>query len=87
MAKKRTVRSDRTLAIAQRTGKKRTVNLVMKMRFLLDENLPSKLKSALLRLNLKIDIMQIGEENMPTLGTLACFSPSLSELHGNLWYE
>jgi hypothetical protein len=42
----------------------------MKIRFLLDENLPPKLKSALLRLNPKIDIMRVGEENIPTLGTL-----------------
>ena len=32
-----------------------------------DENLPPKLKSELLRLNPKIDIMRVGEENMPTL--------------------
>jgi hypothetical protein len=42
----------------------------MKIRFLLDENLAPKLKSALIRLNPKIDITRIGEEGMPTLGTL-----------------
>jgi hypothetical protein len=42
----------------------------MKIRFLLDENLSPKLKFAILRLNPKIDIMRVGEENMPSLGTL-----------------
>jgi len=42
----------------------------MKIRFLLDENLSPKFKSAILRLNPQIDIMRVGEVSMPPLGTL-----------------
>lgn len=42
----------------------------MKIKFLLDENLSPHLKIAVLRLNPAIDILRIGDENTPTLGTL-----------------
>ncbi|MCC3507306.1 MAG: DUF5615 family PIN-like protein [Microcoleus sp. PH2017_19_SFW_U_A] len=42
----------------------------MKIRFLLDENLPPKLKSAVLHLQPEIDILRVGDANAPTLGTL-----------------
>ncbi|PSB43232.1 hypothetical protein C7B67_24095 [filamentous cyanobacterium Phorm 6] len=42
----------------------------MKIRFLLDENLPPKLKSAVLNLQPEIDILRVGDSNAPTLGTL-----------------
>ncbi|MDJ0675181.1 MAG: DUF5615 family PIN-like protein [Calothrix sp. MO_167.B42] len=42
----------------------------MKVRFLLDENLPPRLKVALLRLNPAIDILRVGEPDAPTFGTL-----------------
>lgn len=42
----------------------------MKIRFLIDENLPPKLKNAVLRLNPEIDILRIGDTDTPPLGTL-----------------
>ncbi|HBL12939.1 MAG TPA: hypothetical protein DD379_16395 [Cyanobacteria bacterium UBA11162] len=42
----------------------------MKIRFLIDENLPPKLKTAVLRLNPAIDILRVGDPNAPPLGTL-----------------
>ncbi|MEP0885696.1 DUF5615 family PIN-like protein [Trichocoleus sp. ST-U3] len=42
----------------------------MKVRFLLDENLSSRLKVAVLRLNPVIDILRVGDPNAPQLGTL-----------------
>ena len=42
----------------------------MKPRFLLDENLPPRLKLAVLRLNSQIDILRVGDANAPALGTL-----------------
>ncbi|BAY93279.1 MULTISPECIES: DUF5615 family PIN-like protein [unclassified Tolypothrix] len=42
----------------------------MKVRFLLDENLPPRLKLAVLRLNPEIDIVRVGEDNAPATGTL-----------------
>lgn len=42
----------------------------MKIRFLLDENLPPKLKSAVLNLDPEIDILRVGDSNAPPLGTL-----------------
>lgn len=42
----------------------------MKVRFLLDENLPPKLKSAVLHLQPEIDILRVGDANAPPLGTL-----------------
>ncbi|MBD2301920.1 DUF5615 family PIN-like protein [Nostoc sp. FACHB-87] len=42
----------------------------MKIRFLLDENLPPKLKTAVLRFDPTIDILRVGEANAPPLGTL-----------------
>ncbi len=42
----------------------------MKVRFLLDENLPPRLKLAILRLNSEIDILRVGEDNAPPTGTL-----------------
>jgi hypothetical protein len=42
----------------------------MKVRFLLDENLPPRLKMALLRLNPAIDILCVGEPDAPPYGTL-----------------
>ena len=42
----------------------------MKIKFLLDENLSPRLKIAVLRLNPDIDILRIGDENTPKLGTL-----------------
>lgn len=42
----------------------------MKIRFLLDENLSPKLKSAVLRLNPEIDIVRVGDPEAPLLGTL-----------------
>ncbi|NJM73738.1 MAG: DUF5615 family PIN-like protein [Scytonema sp. RU_4_4] len=41
----------------------------MKVRFLLDENLPPRLKVAVLRLNPGIDILRVGEPDAPQLGT------------------
>jgi hypothetical protein len=37
----------------------------MKPRFLLDENLPPRLKLAILRLNTEIDILRVGDLNAP----------------------
>lgn len=42
----------------------------MKIRFLIDENLPPKLQSAVLRLNPGIDILRVGDPDTPPLGTL-----------------
>jgi hypothetical protein len=42
----------------------------MKVRFLLDENLPPRLKLAVFRLNPEIDILRVGDEATPSLGTL-----------------
>lgn len=42
----------------------------MKIRFLLDENLSTKLKIAVLRLNPVIDILRVGDSDAPSLGTL-----------------
>lgn len=42
----------------------------MKIRFLLDENLTPKLKAALLRLDPTIDVVRVGDDQAPPLGTL-----------------
>ena len=42
----------------------------MKLRFLLDENLPAKLKTALRRRYPTIDVLRVGDEGAPQLGTL-----------------
>jgi hypothetical protein len=42
----------------------------LKVRFLLDENLPPRLKTALLRLNPQIDVTRVGEPSAPPTGTL-----------------
>ncbi|MFQ5592841.1 MAG: hypothetical protein ACE5HA_01695 [Anaerolineae bacterium] len=42
----------------------------MKVRFLLDENQPPRLKTALLRLDPAIDVLRVGELGAPPLGTL-----------------
>lgn len=42
----------------------------MKLRFLLDENEPPRLKAALLRLNPNIDVLRVGDAGTPPLGTL-----------------
>lgn len=42
----------------------------MKVRFLLDENLTPRLKTAVLRLNPQIDIVRIGDPNTLSLGSL-----------------
>ena len=42
----------------------------MKIRFLIDENLPPKLKSSILRLNPGIDVLRIGDADAPPFGTL-----------------
>jgi hypothetical protein len=42
----------------------------MKVKFILDENLSPRLKIAVLRLNPEIDILRVGDENAPKLGTL-----------------
>jgi hypothetical protein len=42
----------------------------VKIRFLLDENLPPKLKTAVFRLNPAIDILRVGDPDAPPLGTL-----------------
>ena len=41
----------------------------MKVRFLLDENLPPRIKLAVARLNPNIDILRVGDPDPPTLGT------------------
>jgi Domain of unknown function (DUF5615) len=42
----------------------------LKVRFLLDENLLPRLKTALLRLNPQIDVTHVGEPSAPPTGTL-----------------
>jgi len=42
----------------------------MKLRFLLDENLPAKLKRAIIRRYPAIDVLRVGDEGVPPLGTL-----------------
>ena len=42
----------------------------MKVRFLLDENLPPRLKVAILRFNPAIDVLRVGAPDTPPLGTL-----------------
>ena len=42
----------------------------MKVCFLLDENLTTRLKIAALRFNSEIDILRVGDLNAPQLGTL-----------------
>ena len=41
---------------------------LVKIRFLLDENLPPRLKTALLRLNAEIDVLRVGDPGVPDLG-------------------
>ena len=41
----------------------------MKIRFLLDENLPPRIKLAVERLNPAIDILRVGDPGTPTLST------------------
>lgn len=41
----------------------------MKVRFLIDENLPPRLKTSLLRLNPDIDVVRVGEPETPAYGT------------------
>jgi hypothetical protein len=41
----------------------------MKIRFLLDENQPPRLKTALLRLDPAIDVLRVGDPEAPSLGT------------------
>nr|WP_199339621.1 DUF5615 family PIN-like protein [Nostoc sp. FACHB-892] len=43
---------------------------MVKVRFLLDENLSPKLKTSVLRLNPAIDILRVGDAEAPPLGTL-----------------
>ncbi len=42
----------------------------MKLRYLLDENISPKMKTALLRLSADMDVLRIGEADAPSLGTL-----------------
>ena len=42
----------------------------MKVCFLLDENLPPRLKAALRRYDPAIDVLRVGDEGAPPLGTL-----------------
>ncbi len=42
----------------------------MKIRFLIDENLSPRLKQALLRLNLNIDVLRVGDDGAAEFGTL-----------------
>lgn len=42
----------------------------MKVRFLLDENLSPRLKLALQRLDTDVDVLRVGDEGAPSLGTL-----------------
>jgi len=42
----------------------------VKVRFLLDENLPPRLKVAILRFNPAIDVLRVGDPETPPLGTL-----------------
>jgi len=39
----------------------------MKLRFLLDENLPAKLKTAIIRRYPAIDVLRVGDEGVPSL--------------------
>jgi len=41
----------------------------MKVRFLLDENMPPRLKIALLRLGPTIEVLRVGDSGAPPLGT------------------
>ncbi len=41
----------------------------MKISYLLDENLSPRIKLAILRHNNEIDILRVGDENAPSLGT------------------
>ncbi|MCP4106283.1 MAG: hypothetical protein GY749_12210 [Desulfobacteraceae bacterium] len=41
----------------------------MKICYLLDENLSPRIKLAILRYNKEIDILRVGDENAPSLGT------------------
>ncbi|NJL20983.1 MAG: DUF5615 family PIN-like protein [Leptolyngbyaceae cyanobacterium SM1_3_5] len=41
----------------------------MKVCFLLDENLPPRLKTAVLRLNPSVDVLRVGEATAPSFGT------------------
>lgn len=41
----------------------------MKVRYLLDENLSPRLKTALARLNAAIDVLRVGDDGAPPLGT------------------
>ena len=40
----------------------------MKVRFLLDENISPRIKTALLRLNPTIDVLRVGDSSAPSLG-------------------
>lgn len=42
----------------------------MNIRFLIDENLPPRLTTALRRLDPTINVLRVGDEEAPTLGTL-----------------
>jgi len=42
----------------------------MKIRFLLDENLPPRIEGALRDLDAQIDVIRVGDPGTPTLGTL-----------------
>lgn len=42
----------------------------MNIRFLLDENIPPKLKTALMRRCPTVDVLRVGDANAPPLGTL-----------------
>jgi hypothetical protein len=42
----------------------------MKLRFLIDENPPPKLKTAIIRRYPDIDVLRVGDEGAPPLGTL-----------------
>ncbi len=41
----------------------------MKIRFLLDENISPRLKIALRRLDMEMDVLRVGDEGAPVLGT------------------
>jgi hypothetical protein len=65
----------------------------VKVRFLLDENLPPRLKLAILRLNSEIDILRVGARNMQNYDLLkevsSFFSISNSDALSiiNRWVE
>jgi predicted nuclease of predicted toxin-antitoxin system len=42
----------------------------MKIRFLLDENLPPRIEDVLRDLDAQIDVIRVGDPGTPTLGTL-----------------